>query len=303
MIHRLEFHAMGSRMLAIVDREHRPASIEYVPMWFEEYENSLSRFRMDSELTQLNLHTGERVKVSQILWDVFQAAIEAENKTDGLINPLILNALISAGYNQSFEKLQGQAVPTFLDPGQIVASLDEVVTYESERTICIPEGAQLDFGGIAKGWSAHQVMERLKSDGPCLVNAGGDIAISGFNSDGKPWPIGIEDPFNPGTDFELLHIDGGGIATSGRDYHRWMHNGSHQHHIIDPGTGQPAETDILTATVIAPTVMEAETMAKAVLISGSKQGLAWLERNEELAGLIVLENGECLETRNLEKYY
>ena len=303
MIHRHEFHAMGSKMLAVVDGENRPASLENVPLWFEDYEKSLSRFRLDSELVRLNLHAGQPVKVSQTLWDVFQAAVEAENKSGGLINPLILNALISAGYDKTFDKLPEYSLVALEDRIQFIPSLADVITDETTRTICIPEGAQLDFGGIAKGWAAHQAMERLNLDGPALVNAGGDIAISGLNSDGKPWPIGIEDPFNPGTDFDLLYIEKGGIATSGRDYRHWMLNGRHQHHIIDPGTGRPADTDIITSTVIAPTVMEAETIAKAILISGSERGLSWLDNDETLAGLLVLENGQCIESQNLQKYY
>ncbi len=303
MLHRLEFHAMGCKMLAIVDREQRPASLERVPSWFEEWENSLSRFRLDSELSQLNLHAGQPVRVSQILWDVLQASAEAENITGGLVNPLILNALINAGYDQSFDHLQEDRLLTFSETVAVVPYLGDVFTDPATQTICVPEGSQLDFGGVAKGWAAHQAMERLKIDGPALVNAGGDIAISGFNADGDFWPIGIEDPFHPETNFEILYLEQGGIATSGRDYRHWVHNGQSQHHIIDPSTGRPAETDLLTATVIAPTVMQAEAIAKAVMISGSEAGLSWLDSNEALAGLLILENGQRIDSRNLSKYY
>jgi thiamine biosynthesis lipoprotein len=303
MIHRLEFHAMGCKMLAIVDREQRPANLEKVPLWFGEWENSLSRFRLESELSQLNLHTGHPVRVSQVLWDVLQASAEAENITGGLVNPLILNALINAGYDQSFDHLQEDSLLSFSETEGVVPPLSGVFTDLGSRTICVPEGSQLDFGGVAKGWAAHQAMNRLKFDGPALVNAGGDIAISGLNSDGDGWPIGIEDPFHPETNFEILYLEKGGIATSGRDYRHWMHDGRSQHHIIDPSTGRPAETDLLTATVIAPTVMQAEAIAKAVMISGSQAGLSWLDSNETLAGLLILENGQRIDSRNLSKYY
>ena len=164
------------------------------------------------------------------------------------------------------------------------------------------EGAQLDFGGVAKGWAAHQAMERLRTDGPSLVDAGGDIAVSGLNSEGEAWPIGIEDPFQPDVNFEILYLENGGVATSGKDYRHWMQNGRPQHHIIDPGTGLPAETDILTATVIAPTVMKAEAIAKGIMISGSRDGLSWLDGDETLAGILVLENGQRVYSRNVENY-
>ncbi len=301
-MHRHEFHAMGCKMLAISDGQQKPPNLEMVPLWFEEWERSLSRFRIDSELSRLNLHAGRPIKVSQILWDVFKASVEAEKMTGGLINPLILNALINAGYDQSFDLLPHAANSAFSEFEAVVPSLRDIMTDPSTQTICLPEGAQLDFGGVAKGWAAHQAMERLKVDGPSLVNAGGDIAISGLNLNGEAWPIGIEDPFQPDKDFEILYIENGGIATSGRDYRHWMRNGRNQHHIIDPNSGQPAETDILTATVIAPTVMQAEALAKAVLISGSQIGLSWLDNDETLAGLFVLENGERIDSRNLSRY-
>lgn len=302
MMHRQEFHAMGCKMLAISDSEQKSPNLEMVPLWFEEWERSLSRFRIDSELSQLNLHAGHPIKVSKILWDVFHASVEAERLTGGLINPLIMNALINAGYSQSFDLLQPESNSAFPEYESVVPSLGDIVTDPLAMTICVPEGAQLDFGGVAKGWSAHQAVERLKVDGPSLVNAGGDIAFSGLNSNGEAWPIGIEDPFQPAKEIEILYIEEGGIATSGRDYRHWTRNGRNFHHIIDPKTGQPAETDILTATVIAPTVMQAEALAKAVLISGSQVGLSWLDSDDSLAGLFVLENGERVDSKNLGWY-
>ena len=134
------------------------------------------------------------------------------------------------------------------------------------------------------------------------MDAGGDIAISGLLDNGQAWPIGIDDPFTSGARFETLKLARCGVATSGKDYHRWLKDGIWQHHIIDPRTGLPADTDVLSATVVAPTVMEAEAAAKAVLILGSQAGLDWLEADSGLAGVLVLENGDRIYSQNMEKY-
>ena len=303
MIHRNKFRAMGCRMEALVDGASYPDFLDEVPAWFEEWEQVLSRFRIDSELTLLNMKTGQAVQVSQILWDVFQASMDAGKLTGGLVNPLILDALLYAGYDQSFERLSFDAPRVFLDFTADVRLLNAINTDAATRTIFLPKGAHLDFGGVAKGWYAHQAVERLTEVGPALVNAGGDIAISDLKLSGERWPIGVEDPFNSDGDvIDTLYLERGGIATSGKDYHHWMRNGIAQHHIIDPRTGLPAETDILAATIIAPTAMEAEAMAKAVMISGSQAGLARLNGDGQLAGLLVLENGERLYSENIEKY-
>ena len=100
----------------------------------------------------------------------------------------------------------------------------------------------------------------------------------------------------------MLHLQEGGIATSGKDRRRWMQGDLLNHHIIDPHTGQSVVTDILTATVVAPTVMEAEAAAKSVFLLGSGAGLEWLESDSGLACLLVLDSGEIVTSSRLENY-
>ena len=168
--------------------------------------------------------------------------------------------------------------------------------------ICLPCGVRLDFGGVAKGWAAHQTVERLKEHGSAVMNAAGDIAISASLASGESWKIGVRNPFEPDTDFETLNLNRCGVATSGRDRRLWNQNGLPRHHIINPYTGQPAKTNVMTATIVAPTVMEAEAAAKAVLILGGEEGLKWIESDPVLAGIIVLENGHTLYSQRINEY-
>lgn len=303
MMHRLEFRAMGTRILAVADVESPPPALQDVPLWFEDWEQTLSRFRSDSELCRLNINDGRMISVSQTLWDVFHASLDADCITGGLVNPLVCDALIHAGYDRSFDSILKNDSRFALDDVAVPVSLAEIATDTATRSICLPRGAHLDFGGVAKGWAAHQAMERLKVAGPALVNAGGDVAVSGLQADGKRWSLDIVDPFRPGEYEGMLYVGKGGVATSGRDHRRWMRGGLLQHHIIDPRTGLPAETDVLTATVIAPTVMEAEAIAKMVVISGSQAGLDRLNGDAALSGLLILENGERLYSSNYREYF
>jgi thiamine biosynthesis lipoprotein len=311
MLHRLEFHAMGCDMLAVVDSETKPALLSYVPDWFEAWEQCLSRFRYDSELTRLNNIHEQPVYVTETLWDVFQAARKAEEMTDGLVTPTLLDAIIEAGYDRPFDELPGFTTPPTVAPALTLSpSLRAILFDESTRTITLPIGMGLDFGGVAKGWAAHQAMRRLQAEGaalseskgPVLIDAGGDIAISGPRADGSPWPVGIADPFRKGDNIELIYLNACGVGTSGKDRRRWTRDGLFQHHIIDPATNQPVETDLLTVTVIAPDVMQAEAAAKAVFILGSRAGLGWVESHPEYAGAFILDNGEMLYSKNMDKY-
>jgi len=303
MINKLEFKAMGCHMLAALDLpEPQLAELEQVPGWFEAWEQSLSRFRGTSELSQLNHSAGMPFQVSETLWDVLQESLTSERLSLGLVTPAVLDALVMAGYDRSFDQLAPTS--SYLTPNHFapLGSLYEMQLDESNRTVCLPRNLHLDFGGIAKGWAADQATSKLSAFGPALVNAGGDIAVSGPQSNGEAWPIGITDPFNPDEDLEILMIEHGGVATSGKDYRRWQLDSVWQHHIIDPRTGMPAQTDVLTATVIAPSAVEAEVAAKVALISGSRAGLTWIESNPILAGMLVLEDGQRIYSERISEY-
>jgi thiamine biosynthesis lipoprotein len=309
---RLEFRAMGSSMLAALDVEHTAPTLEVVPGWFEEWEQVLSRFRIDSELSTLNAHPGIPQTVSQTMWEVLQAALVAQDLTGGLVNPLILDALVHVGYDRPFDLIERECGPEQVQAGNLwsgeaavaepLPALGSIVSDSKARTICIPAGYGLDLGGVAKGWAAHQAMHRLAPLGPTLVSAGGDIAVSRPLATGEPWRIGLEDPFQRERHVEMLYLESGGVATSGKDHRTWRRSGLLQHHIIDPRTLLPASTDIQAATVIAPTVMQAEALAKAVLISGSEAGLEMIDGRPEVEAILVLDSGKMRYSANIETY-
>jgi len=298
------FHAMGCQILVALASHQTDmlSNLKEADGWFEEWEQCLSRFRPDSELNYVNQTAGQTVQVSQVFWDVLQASFNAYRLSDRLVTPTILPALEAAGYTHSFEQLRGYAAsPVTIEPA--IDGLSMIKRDPATRRLRMPFGFRLDFGGIAKGWAAHQTMLRLHHLGAVLVDAGGDIAISASQPDGQPWLIGVLDPLNDAEELDVLAVHQGGVATSGRDYRHWVKNGMSQHHIIDPRSGRPAETDVLSATVIAPNVLVAEVAAKTVMILGSHLGLEWLEALEGLAGLVALEEGLVLYSKDSQAVF
>ena len=220
---------------------------------------ALSRFQPESELSKFNRASGMPFPVSDVLWDALQASLEAARFSDGLVTPTLTPWLEATGYDRSFEAVADLAASpaTALAPPAHACGA-ELKLDAHHRCVTLPVGCGLDLGGTAKGWAADRAARRLRALGPCLVDAGGDIAVYGPRLDGSGWAVGISDPFHPGKSLELLGLTRGAVATSGRDYHRWMRQGASQHHIIDPRTGLPASTDVLTATVVASSTVEAE---------------------------------------------
>jgi thiamine biosynthesis lipoprotein len=170
------------------------------------------------------------------------------------------------------------------------------------RNVRLPEGVGLDLGGIGKGWAADRAARRLGKLGPALVDAGGDIAVSRPMPGGQPWPIGVADPRREGETIALLKVHRGGVATSGRDHKRWRQGDTWRHHLIDPRTGRPADTNVLTATVIAPSAKLAEMAAKTVAILGTREGLPWIEARRSMAVLVIRDDGRVVTSQRMGPY-
>jgi thiamine biosynthesis lipoprotein len=301
---RVTFRAMGCDILAVLDSDESSAAsvLQTVPDWFAAWEQTFSRFRADSELMQLNQRAGQPVPVSDAMWQVLQIALHAAQWSGGVVTPTLLDALEAAGYDRSFDAVS--AAPT-QQPASTCArppDLAHIATDPHTHTVHLPPGMRLDLGGIAKGWAAAQTMQRLEAYAPVLVDAGGDIAISAPQRDGSPWPIGVADPHHPEQQIALLLIGQGGIATSGRDYRRWQRGGAWQHHLIDPRTGNPAQTDLLSVTIVADSAVRAEVAAKVVMILGSGAGLAWLDAQPNMDGLLIGEDGRTLVSRTMHHH-
>lgn len=291
-----EFRAMGSRINIFLDADTTEAAkvVNQVIDSFEEWEQSLSRFRESSELNMVNRSAGARVRVSDPFWKVLQIALEMKIISEGLVTPMVLGGLETIGYDRSFAAGVPEAVFRTENQYFTEADMTEIQLFPESREIRLPEGMRLDFGGTAKGWAAHQAMLRLAEFGPVLVNAGGDISISGLQANGAPWEVGIIDPLQPAMDLVRLTVGRSGVATSGKDYHKWLQDGVLRHHIIDPRTGLSAETDILSASVCAPTVVDAEMAAKVIFILGSQDGADWLLNHPQFGALLVLDDGVVL---------
>ena len=302
----IEFRAMGCQMLAAIDSDnpHLTSRLAEVPAWFEAWEQRFSRFREHSELNQLNQRSGQLQPVSSLMSDVLRAALRAQRTSAGLVSPLLLAALEEAGYDRSFEQMHASThsleQPLAHPASDVQPTMPERPLHldSSRRMLFLPPGARLDLGGIVKGWAADRAAQRLGRHAPALVDAGGDIAVSAPQAGGDPWPVGVADPHNPANQLDLLLISRGGVATSGRDVRHWQRGRTLLHHIIDPRTARPALTDLLSVTVAAPSAQAAEAAAKTVFILGSVEGFAWLNARPSLAGLLVLEDGEPLYSRN-----
>lgn len=172
------------------------------------------------------------------------------------------------------------------------------VSPESTAPLTLPEGVQLDLGGLAKGYAVDEAVRLLKARGvPALVDAGGDMACTGPRGDGRPWRVGIRHPRQPQGLLGVLELSQGAVATSG-DYERvFVHQGQRYHHLIDPRTGRPGRHQI-QATVRAATCARADALATALFLCPDPR-LAEVAAAARVEALVVGPGGPSLRTEGI----
>ncbi len=292
----LAFRAMGCQVNIWLETDQDGQRIlQDIPAQVEVYEAVLSRFRPESELSQLNQRTGEWVEVSETLLANILAAKQGARITNGLYHPLLHDALIAAGYDRSFEQMEASEAPFSIPP---VTDWQTIQVNISQHMVCIP--APIDVGGVAKGWAAEQIAKKLSVYGPCLVDMGGDMAARGEPENAAGWQVAVAEPGGIEADIVRVVVRNASIVTSGKDFRHWQRGGKTQHHIIDPRTGKPAETDVTSVTVMHPYAPTAEVYAKAVMLLGSQQGLAWINQQPNSSALVVCDDGSVLATHAFE---
>lgn len=250
----LRFEALGGQCELYSLSSDRPSDLAEVRRWIEAMHDRLTRFTSDSELAQLNAAAGKWIAVSPELEALLRESLTAFATSFGLVHVGVLPALLAAGYTRDFAQGQTPATGDIAIP----PPLPEMLEVAAGRAR-VARGAAIDLGGIAKGWLADRAVERI---GPSsLANLAGDLRARGDGPEGDGWPVG----FGPAT----VLLKDTGAATSGTQGRRW---GKRSHHLIDPRTGLPAETDLTEVSVIARTGVEAEVLAKTALLLGREAG-------------------------------
>ncbi|GHO85544.1 FAD:protein FMN transferase [Dictyobacter formicarum] len=287
---RSQFHAMGTQVSFLLPEAQFTLGAEIIRTLFEHWEQTLSRFLPDSELSQLNRLAGKPVLVSKLLFTVLSSALEAARSTNGIYDPTLLNQLMQLGYDRTFEEVppQSAASTAAIEPG---GRWRAIQLQPSLRLVHMPAGTRVEFGGIAKGMAVDAALEALRSEKieTALVNAGGDLAVSGMPPGLQQWPIEIQGK----TRTWVVPFHHGALATSGIGRRHWRQGTELRHHLLDPGTGLPARTQLWSVTVAAAQCKQAEVAAKVAFLLGIKQGSAFL-RQHGLAALLIMQDGSVL---------
>jgi thiamine biosynthesis lipoprotein len=299
-LRKIRFPALGTTVeLAVIpapwQEERVDADLAEVQAQCLAYHRQLSRFDPDSEISRLNRGTGKWVPVSDSTAEILRLALALYRQSGGMFHPAVGAHLNALGYNRSFELVadNGDDPLDNLPAPQPLASAPYILRQWQEQAWGkVTEGLQVDLGGIAKGWIVEQGARLLIDKGYSrfVYNAGGDMICQG-SMNGRPWRIGIANPFRPTDNLLVLEVESLAVATSGTYRRSWIRQGRRMHHLVDPRTGLPAETDVVSCTVVAKSLVAAEWMAKTVIILGSG-AIDWLASQGARGWVVVTNTGE-----------
>jgi len=242
-----------------------------------------SRFRPDSELTQVCAAGGHPVPVSPLLAQALSVALTAARITGGDVDPTCGQALVSLGYDRDFTLVRPDtSAPR--QPPVPGGGWRGVKLSTGRRQVTVPKGVLLDLGATAKALAADRAAAAIAAatGGGALVNLGGDISVAGPPPEGG-WLVGVADgaTFDTTTasveSSQVIVIRDGGLATSSVLGRSWQRGQTQLHHIIDPRSGLPVRPYWRTVSVAARSCVDANTATTAAIVRG--EGAAnWLAR-------------------------
>jgi FAD:protein FMN transferase len=262
--------------------------------WFHEIEERCTRFNRNSELMQLGAHIGEPVFVSEILFEAVRFALTVAGETNGAFDPTVGHRMEARGFNR--EHRTGETVHS--DPAcHDGVSYKDVHVDSDRRTITLRRPLTLDLGAVAKGLAVDMAARELAPFRDFVIDAGGDLYLSGLNALGEPWSVGIRNPRIDGQLIDSLRVSDQAVCTSG-DYERRTAS-MDEHHVLDPRTGISPRS-VASVTVLAQGAMLADALATAAFVLGPVEGIQLLDRMG-VGGLIFTPDLKRYETRGLPR--
>jgi len=268
-----------------------------VEQLFRETERRFSRFLPDSELAHLNRAHGP-ITVSDELLSLLVRGRAHCVATGGIFEPAVGAAMQAHGYDRSF-------APGVLDrddepAASSHASICMLEIDEERRRVTRPAPVQVDFGGFLKGLTVDRAAALTTA--AVMVDAGGDAAMRGAPPGDAGWIVEIEDPSDPAQIMGAITVRDQAVATSAANRRCWRRGEHAMHHLIDPRTSMPAQTDIAQATVFAPTAELADVMAKVAFVSGADNAARELAQRH-LSAVLVLHGGAIRTVGTVELHH
>lgn len=296
-----ELFAMDTYMTLTAYGKYAEQALDAAEQEIERLEALFSSEKEGSEIFLVNHN--RTVVLSEDTAKLLKRSLEISNSTDGLFDITIYPLMAEWGFTTKEYR-----VPDDKKIVELLTNIDtSKITYdERKKLLSLPEGVQMDFGGIAKGYTSQKIMEIFKENGVSsgLVSLGGNVQIHGKKPDGSSFRVAIQNPNKTGEYIGIVETFDKAIITSGGYERYFEENGETFHHILDPRTGYPAKTEIASVSIVSSDGILADGLSTALFIMGKEGAISyWRKHSEEFDAVIVEENGNITITEGIKKNF
>lgn len=264
-------------------------------------ENMLSVTNEQSEISKINSANGVAQNVSDKIIGIITAAQKISEASDGAFDITVYPLVKLWGFTTD-----KTAVPDKerINDTMLTVNYENIVVDEKNNTVMLPKDYMLDLGGIAKGYTGEVIAQIIKGNEDitgAVVSLGGNVQTVGSKEDGSDWTVAVEHP--DGGAFGMLKVGETSVITSGGYQRNFEQDGKVYHHIIDPKTGYPAESDILSAVIVCEDGAKGDALSTASFILGYKKAA---DLHKSIGGydfVFLLDDGRVIISENLKQKF
>lgn len=254
----------------------------------------------NSEIYQANHNDGLPISISSETEVLVQNALEIAGDTKGSFNPAMYPVSKAWGFTTSNYQIPEQEL---LD--SLLANTDYQRVVVDNGMLQIPNDMELDLGAVAKGYAGDLVIQTIKNLGieSAILNLGGNVALVGQAPEGIPWKIGIRSPYGDGN-IGILEAEDTHIITSG-GYERYFtgEDGQTYWHILDPDNGKPADSGLISVTIVGQDGWRCDALSTALFVMGLEQAQQYWETQEGFEMILITADNEIFLTEGLEQQF
>lgn len=277
--------------------ENSAAAAEAAAERIQQLEQLFSVTIETSDIAKVNAAGGKAVEVSEDTTALLQTALEFCEKTDGALDLSIYPVLKTWGFTTGEYQVPSE---------DVIRSLLENVDYQqiqlSGSSVQIAEGMEIDLGSVAKGYTGDQVMEVFRENGLTsgMISLGGNVQVLGSKPDGSDWRIAIQDPEGGEGFVGVVEVSDKAVITSGGYERFFEEDGVTYWHIIDPATGAPARSGVISATIVGESGTMCDALSTAFFIMGPDRAAEFWRTYGGFDYLLVMEDGSLIYSEGLQ---
>lgn len=296
--------AMDTVMNMTVYGEKGDAVLLEAEKEIQRLESLFSVTKENSEVAQLNARAGkESVPVSKETADLLLTGKALTKETENAFNITISPVVKAWGFTEETHVVPTQAKLDELMPLVDIEALS--VEKDEQKAYLSKAGMAVDLGGIAKGYTTDHIMVLLREKGisSAVVSLGGNVATIGTKPDGSPWKVAVSNPLNTEDYVGMLEVKDSSVVTSGGYQRFFEENGKRYHHIINPLTGYPAESGLLSVTILSPDSTRADGLSTALFVMGEEKGLDFWRKNQNFEVIFITDDHRVVATKGAAEVF